>query len=132
VYAPFNGPHGDGTADIGPGQLNPPIWDKSPYTDGLKSPFGTNREVGQVFNGWGYENLVVTARALISVKGSREHQAGIFRAGHQFDPIYKGKGKNRKKVGEKLNEAYQARVNALRGVAPSYDAFFECMRKQGF
>ena len=127
VWNPTNGPHGDGTADIGPGQLNPSIWDKSPYTAGLGDPFGTNRDVGQVFNGNGYHNLVVTARALLSGGGSREHQAGIFRAGHEFN-----KQKGSKKKQKVTNPTYQARVDAFNGVAPNYDAFFNCMKGKGF
>lgn len=34
------------TGDVGPGQLYPDTWNKSPYTDGLTNPFGTNLNRG--------------------------------------------------------------------------------------
>jgi hypothetical protein len=127
IWEPLNGPHGGGRADIGPGQLNPEIWDKSPYTDGLGDPFGTNRKVGERFNGLIMDNLIVTARALMSRSGSRDHQAGLFKAGQQYTTV--GRGKNKQQV---ERSDYRRRVDAFNNVAPSYDAFFDCLRGQGF
>ncbi len=47
-FQPTNGIHTRNTeiADVGPGALYPPTWNKSPYTDGLSNPFGTNLNKG--------------------------------------------------------------------------------------
>jgi hypothetical protein len=129
LWTPTNGLHREGNpiGDIGPGQIYPGIWEKSPFTNGLTNPLGTNRKVEEGFNGNPYENLVLTARALLDAKGSREHQAGMFRAGRQFDTV--GKGKKKKKV---ENSTYRRRVNAFNKVAPNYDSFFDCLRSKGF
>ena len=127
IWEPLNGPHGGGKADIGPGQLNPEIWDKSPFTDGLRDPFGTNRKVREKFNGIIMDNLILTARALMHRTGSRDHQAGLFKAGQQYDTV--GKGKNKRQV---ERSDYRRRVDAFNGVAPNYDSFFDCLRKRGF
>jgi len=113
-YEPKNGPHGDGTADIGPGQLSPGVWDKAPYTSGLRNPFGTNREVGQVFNGNPVENLLLTAYALNSLPGSRANKAGLYKAGSVEGP------------------GYQKRVNNFNSHVKGYDAFYSCLAQRGF
>ncbi len=99
-FAPINGLHTSDTdiGDIGPGALFPGIWNKSPYTDGLKNPFGANLKVGEVFNGDVTDNLKLTARALNSffgpVRGAkRAEAAGLFRAGTK-DDRYKARVKN--------------------------------------
>jgi hypothetical protein len=120
-FQPTNGLHTSKTniGDIGPGQLFPDIWDKSPYTDDLNhrklNPFGTNRNVGQVFNGNAYDNLIVTGRALGTARGAqRADAAGRYRAG------------NPSGVG------YGDRVQNFKDNAKNYDAFFNCLAKKGF
>jgi len=72
-FQPVNGMHtpstqtGDGCA----GKLYPDTWNKSPYTDGLSNPFGTNLNRGQVFNGNAFENLMVAGRALGTARGAQ-------------------------------------------------------------
>jgi YD repeat-containing protein len=69
-FQPTNGMHTPSTqtGDIGPGQLYPDTWNRSPYTGGLSNPFGTNLNRGQVFNGNAFENLMVAGRALGQLK----------------------------------------------------------------
>lgn len=111
---PENGPHGGGDADIGPGQLHPGTWDKAPYTSGLRNPFGTNRAVGQVFNGNPIENLLLMSYALDSRAGSRAKKAGLYKAGSTSGP------------------GYQGRVNTFNKYAKGYDDFFNCLARRGF
>lgn len=113
-YFPENGRHGGGDADIGPGQVHPGTWDKAPYTSGLRNPFGTNRAVGQVFNGNPIENLLLSAYALDSRAGSRAKKAGLYKAGQ---------------VG---GDGYQTRVNNFNKNAKVYDDFFNCLARRGF
>lgn len=120
-FQPTNGMHTPNTqtGDIGPGQLFPDIWDKSPYTDDVNhrklNPFGTNRNVGQMFNGNAYDNLIVAGRALGTAQGAgRADAAGIFRAGASGNPGYK------------------ERVQNFKDNVKNYDAFFGCLAKKGF
>jgi YD repeat-containing protein len=120
-FAPNVALHSPGNpiGDIGPGGLYPGTWDKAPYTDGLQNPFGSNRQVGQPFNGNSFENLFVAARALNSffgpVRGNeRSKVAGLYRAGSES-----GYG-------------YKDRVARFKKQSPGYDAFFNCLAKQGF
>ena len=119
--APTTNKHSADTniGDVGPGQLYPPTWNKSPYTDGLRNPFGTNTQVGQSFNGNSVENLVVTARALNSFAGpvrgaNRADAAGLYRAG------------------SRTNEGYKERVQNFKNNYKNYDRFFGCLAKKGF
>lgn len=131
LWNPKNGTHNPARtrADIGPGQVNPEIWNKEPFTNGLSNPFGTNRKVGEIFNGSGMDNLKLTARALNAASGPRDHKAGIFRAGRQFDVDRNKAGKVIKKT---ENRSYRLRADEFNSVAPNYDSFFECLAKQGF
>jgi hypothetical protein len=131
LFNPKNGTHNRARteADIGPGQLHPGTWDKAPYTNEVNNPFGTNRQVGDIFNGSPMDNLIVTGRALMSRPGDRAHQAGLFRAGRQYDLVKDRRGKV---IGKNENPDYRARADAFNGVAPNYDSFFNCLRKQGF
>jgi hypothetical protein len=116
-FQPTNGFHTRGTniGDVGPGQLHPPIWNKSPYTDGLNNPFGTNLNTGQVFNGNAFQNLMVTGRALGRARGDqRADAAGYYRAGNHSD------------------SRYRARVQNFKEHGRNYDRFFECLAKKGF
>jgi YD repeat-containing protein len=119
---PTNGIHGKDNpiGDIGPGQVYPGIWNKSPYTDNLKNPFGTNLGVGQKFNGDPFENLILTARALSAPLGrvtgdaERAKAAGLYKAGSETGP------------------GYQTRVDKFNGTRAGFDAFFNCLAKFGF
>ena len=120
-FQPTNGMHTPSTqvGDVGPGALYPPTWNKSPYTDGLSNPFGTNLNRGQVFNGNAFENLMVTGRALNSFAGpatgaQRADVAGLYRAGSRTNPGYK------------------ERVQNFKDNVKNYDAFFGCLAKKGF
>jgi hypothetical protein len=121
VFYPPNGIHGRNEliGDIGPGQLFPGVWDKSPYIDGLKNPFGSNREVGQIFNGNFDDNLLLMGRALHSFFGNvtgdkRAEAAGLYKAGSTTGPGYSDRVK-------KFNEQKNG-----------YDKFFDCLRKAGY
>jgi len=116
-FQPTNGFHTRNTeiGDVGPGALYPPTWNKSPYTDGLSNPFGTNLNKGQVFNGNAFENLMVAGRALGTAQGAqRANAAGIYRAGSSTNPGYK------------------ERVQNFKDNARNYDAFYGCLAKKGF
>lgn len=103
------------TGDVGPGQLFPDTWNKSPYTDKLKNPFGTNLNRGELFNGNAYESLIVTGRALGKARGSdRAHAAGLYRAGSSTNP------------------GYNERVKNFNDNGRNYDAFFSCLARKGF
>jgi hypothetical protein len=119
-FAPTNGLHTSDTdiGDIGPGALFPGIWNKAPYTDDLKNPFGTNLRVGEAFNGDVTDNLKLAARALNSfwgpVRGAkRAEAAGMFRAGTK-------------------DERYRARVQNFKDNVKNYDRFFNCLAKKGY
>ena len=112
-----NGIHGPNEliGDIGPGQLFPGIWGVLAQEKGLNA-FGTNREVGQVFNGNARDNLLLAGFALGAAKGgSRAAAAGAYRAGNNPS-----------------NSDYQTRATTFNGFANGYDAFFDCLRQQGF
>jgi hypothetical protein len=116
-FQPTNGMHTPSTqiGDVGPGQLYPGTWNKSPYTDGLSNPFGTNLNRGQVFNGNAFENLIVAGRALGTAQGAqRANAAGLYRAGSSNNPGYK------------------ERVQNFKDNVKNYDAFFGCLAKKGF
>ncbi len=104
--------------DIGPGQLFPGIWDKVANDKDkglLKNPFGSNRAVGEVFNGNVLDNLRLTARALGPARGvARAKAAAIYRAGGP-----KGAG-------------YKDRIQNFKDHFKNYDAFFNCLRGKGF
>jgi hypothetical protein len=116
-FQPTNGMHTPSTqtGDVGPGQLYPDTWNKSPYTDGLTNPFGTNLNRGQVFDGNAFESLMVTGRALGTAQGAqRANAAGLYRAGSSTNPGYK------------------ERVQNFKDNVKNYDAFFGCLAKKGF
>jgi len=116
-FQPTNGFHTRNTniGDVGPGQLHPPIWNKSPYTDGLSNPFGTNINTNQVFNGNAFENLMRTGRALGQARGDqRADAAGYFRAGNHSDSRYK------------------ARMQNFEDNVRNYDRFYNCLAQKGF
>jgi YD repeat-containing protein len=116
-FQPTNGMHTPDVqmGDVGPGQLYPDTWNKSPYTDGLTNPFGTNLNRGQVFNGNAFENLMVAGRALGTARGAqRANAAGLYRAGSSTNPGYK------------------ERVQNFKDNVKNYDAFFGCLAKKGF
>lgn len=116
-FVPTNGMHTPATqtGDVGPGQLYPDTWNKSPYTDGLSNPFGTNLNRDQVFNGNAFENLMVAGRALGQARGAqRADAAGLYRAGSSTNPGYK------------------ERVQNFNDNVKNYDAFFGCLAKKGF
>jgi YD repeat-containing protein len=116
-FQPTNGMHTPSTqtGDVGPGQLYPDTWNKTPYTDGLTNPFGTNLNRGQVFNGNAFESLMVAGRALGTAQGAqRANAAGLYRAGSSTNPGYK------------------ERVQNFKDNVKNYDAFFGCLAKKGF
>ena len=116
-FQPTNGMHTPDVqmGDVGPGQLYPDAWNKSPYTDKLKNPFGTNLNRGEVFNGNAYENLIVTGRVLGTARGAdRANAAGLYRAGASTNP------------------GYSERVQNFKDNVKNYDAFFACLAKKGF
>ena len=79
-----------------------------------ENPFGTNRAVGQVFNGNPIENLLLMAYALDSRAGGRAKKAGLYKAGSTSGP------------------GYQDRVNRFTKYAKGYDDFFNCLARRGF
>ena len=116
-FAPVNGMHTPSVqmGDVGPGQLYPGTWNKSPYTDGLSNPFGTNLNRGEPFNGSPFDNLMVTGRALGTAQGKdRANAAGIYRAG------------------KSTNAGYNDRVKNFNDNKAGYDAFYDCLAKKGF
>jgi len=92
--------------------------------DGLQNPFGTNRKVGEFFNGNAKENIILGARALNSFFGpvtgdNRAIAAGLYKAGKVNGPgytkrvaIFKSQAKNKNGLG--------------------YDAFFSCLKDKGY
>lgn len=113
---PLNGRHerGNPTGDIGPGQLYPGIWEKSPFTDGLRNPFGSARAVGDRFNGDVSENLMLMARAYNSMRGTRSQMAGLYKAGSTTGP------------------GYQQRVTSFNQLAPTWDRFYNCLAGRAY
>jgi hypothetical protein len=80
----------------------------------LKNPFGTNRKVGEEFNGDPIENLLLTAYALDSRAGSRAEKAGLYKAG------------------QKGGNGYEHRVNEFNKYQKGYDYFNNCLKGKGF
>ncbi len=103
--------------DIGPGQIFPGIWDY--LREEGENPFGSNRGIGERFNGRPIDNLLLTGRALNAPLGevsgpARATAAGLYRAGH---------------IG---GIGYQDRFDAFERKKQGYDDFWECLRKKGF
>ena len=97
-------------------------YNRSPFTDGLLLPFGTNPNNFQgshsapYENGNWFDNLRLSARMFNEISGrgyNREETAGIYRAGSKSGP------------------GYRARVNEFRKLSPGYDSYFNCLRRQG-
>jgi len=119
-FFPTNGFHTrkDPIGDIGPGQLYPGIWEKVANDKGkglIKNPFGSNRKVGEGFNGDPFDNLRLTARALGPARGeARAKAAAIYRAGGP-----KGDG-------------YNERIKNFKDHYQNFNRFFNCLRGKGF
>jgi hypothetical protein len=113
--ADINGPHGGGTADIGPGQLDYASLQNWSALNGLDNVWGTNTGVGQTFNGNESSNLRASARYIQDNGGGREGTIHY----------YSGKGDFLHKLAVKLLSKRSRQYNAW---ASSYRKFFNCVR----
>jgi YD repeat-containing protein len=110
-----NGPHGGGTADVGPGQIDYGGLQNSSLFNGLGNVFGSNTGVGDVFNGNVIDNLRATARLIQDMGGGR--QGAIHYHSGTGDFLHKPDGQ----------KALQARTKQYDNRAPAYRRFFECL-----
>jgi hypothetical protein len=117
---PMNGPHGGGTADIGPGQLDYAGLQNWSGLAGLTNVFGTNLAVGQQFNGDPVSNLRAAARLIQDMGGGREGTIHY----------HSGKGSFLKKPAGQ--QALKARTREYNQRAPGYQAFFDCLATDPF
>jgi hypothetical protein len=115
-----NGPHGGGTADIGPGQIDYGGLNNSPLFNGLVNVFGSNTQVGSVFNGSVLDNLRATARLIQDMGGGRE--GAIHYHSGKGDFLHTQDGQN----------ALRARTKQYDNRAPGYRSFFDCLQAPRF
>jgi len=117
---PINGPHGRGTADIGPGQLDYGGLQNWSGLTGLTNVFGTNLGVGQQFNGDPVSNLRAAARLINDMGGG---QTGTIH-------YHSGRGTFlRTHAGQ---QALRDRTRQYKKRAPAYKAFFDCLASDPF
>jgi YD repeat-containing protein len=110
-----NGPHGGGTADVGPGQLDyGSLKDWSVISD-LENVWGSNTGVGQTFNGSALNNLRASARYINDLGGGRDGTIHY----------HSGKGPWLKKPDGQ--RALKTRTDEYDKRAPSYHKLFECL-----
>jgi hypothetical protein len=117
---PINGPHGGGTADIGPTQMDYAGLQNWSGLNGLTNVFGTNTAVGQQFNGDPVMNLRAAARLINDMGGGKEGTIHW----HSGTGPWSRSADGQRALRDRKKE-YEQR-------APSYKAFFDCLRANPF